>query len=762
MAWDLWSSSFDQGSYDGNCSEILEWHCDYFGCGLDTIEEDALNEESCVQVLRIMITKADTQIEELERDLLSLQNELAWSEHENWPEICCSALTERIDRLDVAVTTLKSDHADDTEMQLLLHGKPAETIHEIVKALHKAHCQDTHGQDPDNDSNNIDSNGIIREGGKEDFGTSENSKSSELLLEFHEKRSDDPKKIEELLTISLVRSPNLGVVSCVPCHSDRIILSDTSDDKVTGDEDARQSQLVTRDSCQILNQFLSQGNGNIPSEAKEENTLLQSQLITAESGQILNPFLSKGNGNNPRETKEKNITVEENVCSDDQRLAIVKGSLLIATDTCQLLNPLSSKGLGNVPCEAKEENTNFKKNVCSNDYRLAIIKGRKMYSHSRIGSAQQEESENSDLAKKLCEFAPKTARRACRKASKVAPDEDLESMNVPLQIVYPKKKCFADTESSASKENNGNNSLQVIKFENVILNAENSALISLPGMQTKKVQSTRLQLTDEEEPQVQDIKSKIAVNISKSNKHFPSKFKAQGKKKPEFEACSAIKPLNSPAEVIPSTSENVPTKRQRKPKTCTAGTILNEPMDSKITKRAVQPGQHKTDGNAIVLYDREYASTKRQRKPDTCTAGTILNEPINRKNTKRAVHPGQHEADGNAIVLYDSKFSDFQKKRRVSKLAITSDVQSSIVSLDITNLDRVPMDKGRQYNDKLLSLVDSHNESSTLLPIYSTETLMSLKVNELRSMAKQHKIEKYYKLKKSTLVELLVKHHGSC
>lgn len=51
-------------------------------------------------------------------------------------------------------------------------------------------------QDPDNDSNNIDSNGIIREGGKEDFGTSENSKSSELLLEFHEKRSDDPKKIE--------------------------------------------------------------------------------------------------------------------------------------------------------------------------------------------------------------------------------------------------------------------------------------------------------------------------------------------------------------------------------------------------------------------------------------------------------------------------------------------------------------------------------------------------------------------------------------
>lgn len=110
------------------------------------MEEDALNEESCVQVLRILITKADTEIEELEKDLLSLQNELAWSEHEKWPEICCSALTERINWLDVAVSTLKRACDDDTETQLLLHGKPAETLHEIVKALQRDHCQGSHGQ----------------------------------------------------------------------------------------------------------------------------------------------------------------------------------------------------------------------------------------------------------------------------------------------------------------------------------------------------------------------------------------------------------------------------------------------------------------------------------------------------------------------------------------------------------------------------------------------------------------------------------------
>jgi len=40
---------------------------------------------------------------------------------------------------------------------------------------------------PDND--------IIRDGG-EDFETSENSQSSKLLLELHEKRSDDPEKTD--------------------------------------------------------------------------------------------------------------------------------------------------------------------------------------------------------------------------------------------------------------------------------------------------------------------------------------------------------------------------------------------------------------------------------------------------------------------------------------------------------------------------------------------------------------------------------------
>jgi hypothetical protein len=73
--------------------------------------------------------------------------------------------------------------------------------------------------------------------------------------------------MQDLLAISLVRSPDLGFVGCVPYQSGRMILSDTLDDKVTGDEDVddkvtgdedvRQSQLVATDTHQILNPFLS-------------------------------------------------------------------------------------------------------------------------------------------------------------------------------------------------------------------------------------------------------------------------------------------------------------------------------------------------------------------------------------------------------------------------------------------------------------------------------------------------------------------------
>ncbi|RDX60823.1 hypothetical protein CR513_61003, partial [Mucuna pruriens] len=574
---------------------------------VDVIEEDALNMESCVQVLRILITKADTEIEELEKDLVLLQNELACIEHEKWPDICCGALTERINQLDVAVSTLKNDCNDD-EIQLLLDSEPAETLHEIVKALQRDHCWDILAQyldknilspivnvtehAPDKDSGTIDSNTIIKEEGKELHGISESSGILELLLELHEKRSDEKIEVEKALLLydlpekSLARSPDLGAIICAPDHSDGMKLSETSDNKVTGNEEV----------------------GN--------------------------------------------------------------------TDTGQIMDLFSGKDKGNIPREAKKENEFVKeKDVSSDEFRPAIgVKGRKKDLHSRLGTSQQRKSGNFGVDRKLCDFAPKTARRACKKESKVAPDEDFNSVNLPLQVVYPQTLCIADTEFSSFKGSN--------------------------GMQTKSALYTGLQLIDEEKQEAQDLKSKIAANLSKSNMSFSSKLKAREKQKLELEALSSRVPHNnSCTEVIPSTS--------------------------------------------IIV------STKRQRRSKSCTDVAILNESTNRKKiTRRAVQPDKHETEGRAIVLYDSNFSKLQKKRKVTKLPIT---------VDLPNSDMVSMDNESQVALHT-SESHSHNETSSLLPI----SLSNLTLTNLRAMAKQHNVSKYYKLRKEALVEQLVQRLSSC
>ena len=99
------------------------------------IEEEALNEKSCVQVLRILIKKADTEILEFEQDLLSLHTELAWVENEDWPDICCNALRKKIDFLDISIKNLTSKDKNEIEVRLLMYTQTVETLDEILKVL---------------------------------------------------------------------------------------------------------------------------------------------------------------------------------------------------------------------------------------------------------------------------------------------------------------------------------------------------------------------------------------------------------------------------------------------------------------------------------------------------------------------------------------------------------------------------------------------------------------------------------------------------
>lgn len=71
----IWSPPYlqDENSYPTNS---LAFNF-YFNQKLDIIEENALNEKCCLQVLEMLIAKADAEIAELKDDIVMLQSQLA-------------------------------------------------------------------------------------------------------------------------------------------------------------------------------------------------------------------------------------------------------------------------------------------------------------------------------------------------------------------------------------------------------------------------------------------------------------------------------------------------------------------------------------------------------------------------------------------------------------------------------------------------------------------------------------------------------------
>ncbi|OIW05213.1 hypothetical protein TanjilG_14766 [Lupinus angustifolius] len=618
----------------------------------DVIEEDILNEESCIQVLKILITKADTEIKGLEKDLVSLQNELAWAEYEKWPQICCGALTERINLLDVAISILKkNDHANDTEVQLLL-DKPAETVHEIVEALCRDHFEDIHGQNLemvifnpvlndaeyalDKDCSSVDSNIIIKEEGKELCGTSENSRSSEFLLELHGKNSNDPEKEEG--------NKHYGT-----------------------SENCRMSELLME---------LHGKRSNDPE--KIQLYIYTMSLVFREDSSILVPDSLKLFS--ALKCQEKRVDNRPWCCGPDQS----EGAILSGTSN-------------NMVTGSEEVRSQFIPTG---------VKGRKRYITSRVSSSQHQESENYDLHRKLCDLSCKPARRVCKKGgSKVAPAEDLNSIELALEVVYPQESCVADTELCSFGGHCGNKSREMNIENTSLIDAENSPLISLSEKPTQSTLFHGSQLIDEEQQPPQGVKSKIVAN--KLNTSFPSKLKARGKRKPESEAFSAREAHENPTEVDPNTCIVVSTKTQR-----------------------------------------------------TSTGMAVFNESMNRKITKRAVQPGLDATEGRAIVPYNSEFSELQK-RRLSKWSITPEIQNSTVNSDLPNVDRLSMDNGNQVDLHIVesySLDDFHNETTASRLI----TLEKLNMPALKAMAKQYDVKKYYKLRKEELLQQLVERMSNC
>ncbi|KAK7244590.1 hypothetical protein RIF29_39414 [Crotalaria pallida] len=675
MAWDLelWSSSFDQVASDGVYSEQPEWQCSFY-----------LGRER-----------------------------------------------ERIKLLNAAISTLKDDHADDdTEVQLLL-DKPAETVHEIVEALqrdnfHDKHCQHlqmvifnpmVNAVEPalEKDCGSVESNIVIKEEEKELCGTTENSGSSELLLELRGKSSNDPEKNEgkELCgTSEKSRSSELilelhGKSSNDPEKKEGKELCGTS-------EKSRSSELLLE---------LHVKSSNDP-EKKEGREL----RVTSEKSRSSELLLElKGKSSNDPEKKEG---TELHGTSENSRRSELLLELhgkrsndpgKIHVEKSPLLQELLAKSLvttpdfGAISCAPDHSNVmklsgTSDNKVTENEVRSQLIasgiKGRKRYPSSRVSASQHRGSESYDLDKKLCDLARKSAPRAYgKKGSKVAPAEDSDFMKLPpLQVVYPQEFTLDDTSLCSLKESNANKSQEMTNIENTSpIHAENSALISLLERPSKRALYTGLQLTHGQK-QPQGLKSKIVADISKFKMSFSPKPKSLGKRKAESEAFSARELHDSPTEF---------------------------------------------DANTSIV-----ESTKRQRKSKTSIGSASSNESINGKITKRAALPGQDEIDSRAIVPYNSQFSELQMRRL---WPITPKIQNSIVNFGQPSPESVSMDNGSQVN---LHSCEPHSlqDSKDAQLI----TLQKMTLTALKDMAKRYELKKYHKLRKAELVQLLVERMSNC
>ncbi|KAF3647246.1 putative glycerol-3-phosphate dehydrogenase [NAD(+)] 1, cytosolic-like [Capsicum annuum] len=125
----IWGPSYSQDEYSFPANKLAQ--NSYFSQTLDIIEEDALNEKCCVQVLEILITKADTEIAELEDDIVMLQSQLDRTD-EKWLDKCVAALNEKIDHLSSSITALKNENVQASGVHLQTNRKPSEKIHEIL------------------------------------------------------------------------------------------------------------------------------------------------------------------------------------------------------------------------------------------------------------------------------------------------------------------------------------------------------------------------------------------------------------------------------------------------------------------------------------------------------------------------------------------------------------------------------------------------------------------------------------------------------
>uniref|UniRef100_A0A3N7G270 Rho termination factor N-terminal domain-containing protein n=1 Tax=Populus trichocarpa TaxID=3694 RepID=A0A3N7G270_POPTR len=697
MDWDLWGPPNDivaeESGFDNS-------QCDfYFGYVFDVIEEEALNEKSCVQVLRILIKKADTEILEFEQDLLSLQTELAWVENEDWPDICCNALREKIDFLDISIKNLTSKDKNEIEVRLLMYTQPVETLDEILKVLFRNYiCE----KDKQLASSNIKVSAPQSSEVAPDY--SDKKKSLSLCIPRSTGKGDDRKhgstpEDEKLIQSLSSKSAYKGRHSLKPVNVEPTENS-ASNSTIYASENA-----VTPSNKEKLDD-----SDSIATEEVEEHSSISTvDVVTSVTSS--KPVVKK---TDLRKIVKPSNTAAKDFGPSGNRNAAHRSSenkMLVTPDLKVIGNEeatgLQSRARGKSKTSSSSSNLEGRRNRPGTDEPAgAILKivraealrspaglhGTKDNSDCALGTFKQAKGSNSGTEQKLSEFAPKSALKRTVKELKIAVAHDVVSLKSPRKTNGKKKTPL------------------IVKFrETDLTDTENCALTSLLEIQDHGGRNTAKLQPEEEKPMLVEVQmTEISADEKRSSLNL---------------------------------------------------SLIRQKEKGKRHIKTNPPILHEIGFSELILKSSSSISeSNKKRKSGAGPQNASLNQTLSRKITKKSARPDKGEAREHGAATYNApnSVSEPQKKKKVCvNFPLPLGTEDPTVQMDLSSSLGDTIDGASKDDlsvEESCSICDS---SSEVVASFSSamSTLRNLPLAELRTIAGRLKLAKFSKLRKAVLLE---------
>ncbi|XVE75569.1 hypothetical protein DITRI_Ditri12bG0104200 [Diplodiscus trichospermus] len=728
MACDLWGPSFSE-EVSSSCIKP-EWQYDfYFSYGFDMIEENALNEKSCVQVLRILIRKADTEIDELEKTLVSLQSELAWAEHEEWPDICCNALRAKINCLDTSIRKLRNKDEDDIEVCLLLHTEPAEKLHEIVKVLLESfycekneqneQCQDVVGFDSrsgspelsaslhkNEKSSSSDSCFIAEEENNGlEFTPKENSTSSNPFIELEVKKANSSEIIANDDVKDLIPHP-LPPVAVQFDEKKVVTILDLETTKKRGIKDEKMIQYSSPRSSQKLMHNL-------------DGTMVKN--LAAYSVNNLDLHASKHSAGHLN--KKKKLTASG--------LEIMSEELTVQTSISaadMLIPDSSSNPMGMRADHSKKVKDEQPANIIAKD--LGPI-------------THKQTTGNSNEMKKLC-------------------NSDLKVNGCEVQGCYTTTIGKCENSNSCLNPEHEGNILKTDKPANAVVKTVSlDTLRHATGLNGKEnCSNSRLGAFGQAERKNCDMEQKIcdfAVKYARKQGTKEFKVTATDKKRPSYSLSRGEGKRKDSLQVTQkeaALSDNehsalIIELKDERGKDKSIQHMEGKPQAEEVQKAEIAASSDKLVTNFYMRPQRGKAKTNMES-----TAADVEEPDL---KSKKTVQHSQCETDERSAMLDASQNTmslPRKKCKKFSSVPIIVEIRGSSFQMNISELHGdLHRSTTKTDSAKSEASVDDCCTKGVATQPFDASNLMKMKLCDLRAIAKAQKITKYSALKKEDLVK---------